>query len=321
MKRKQTPEMEEEEEEEEDEYEGVNPAAVIQGSRRELHELHRHYRLDDTRETRLEPMRLTLPTEHCYPCFSNCIRHACDTMLQIYSLKLNLPAKASTEGGGPVHLYGFMAARDLLDPLRDDPLVIQDIHSDPSIYPSGPKRGIYLQCTVLIEYEMWIKTNGDREEDDLLVIDGVFACSELTFILGPFTNRIKGERPGGASVDVSRALFRGAVEATVDVDIVALAAADGREEDKDLSVCAFVPPTTEEIKLFRGVVEKPGRLGRFVVAVISDSFLLVFFKVPGGLPEHTGKFAFRAVAHGCIDSRREFSFGTIEVKVTWSGLC
>lgn len=267
-------------------------------------------------------MRFSLPTKHCYPCFTNCTRHSCDTMLQIYSLKLNLPAKATQ--GSAIQLYGFMAARDLLDPLRnyifnrsrDDPYIVQDVNSDPFLYLPGPKRGVYLQSPVLVEYDMRIKNYGGREEDDQPLIDGAFTCSELAFVLGPFTYRINGERRG-ASVDISRALFRGAVEATVEARIVELAAGS-----VDLSVCALVPPTTEEIKLFRGTVDGPCRMDRFVVAVISDSFLLLVFKVAGApLPDLDGRFAFRAVAHGCISSRQKFSFGTVEVKVTWSGLC
>ncbi|TVU49195.1 hypothetical protein EJB05_00493, partial [Eragrostis curvula] len=241
-------------------------------------------------------------------------------MLQIYSLKLNLPSKAAPSGGGPVHLYGFMAARDLLDPLRnyifnrtrDDPFIIQDINSDPFIYMSGPKRGVYLQCPALIEYDMWIKT-GQDEKDDRTLIDGAFICSELTYIRGTITNRIEGGFDG-ASVDISRALFRGAVEATVEVQIVELAErGDAGGSGLDLSVSGFVPPIKEEIKLFRGAVDKPCVLNRFVVAVFSDSFLLVFFKVAGAPPDQTGKFAFRAVPHGSISSRQNFSFATVEV--------
>ncbi|CAN6357002.1 unnamed protein product [Urochloa humidicola] len=138
-------------EEEDDNYddEGVIPAEVVEGSkhgdgsifRPDEHPLHRYYHLHDTRETRLEPMRLSDPTNACR-------KHVGCDMVQIFSLKLSkLPRAAAAAGCGPIQLYGFMAVRDALDPLRnylfnrsrDDPFIIQDIHSDPFHIPLWPK--------------------------------------------------------------------------------------------------------------------------------------------------------------------------------------
>ncbi|RLM99898.1 hypothetical protein C2845_PM06G33510 [Panicum miliaceum] len=84
-------------------------------------------------------MRLTLPTAECVPTSTaSCGRHVGGPMLQIFSVKLaKLPRPAAA--AVPVELYGFMAVRDLMDPLRnyvfnrsrDDPLVIPDLRSDP----------------------------------------------------------------------------------------------------------------------------------------------------------------------------------------------
>lgn len=54
-------------------------------------------------------------------------------MLQIFSLKL---AKITVDGGS-VELYGYMAARDVLNPLlnyvvnisRNDPIIIEQVHT------------------------------------------------------------------------------------------------------------------------------------------------------------------------------------------------
>lgn len=90
-------------------------------------------------------------------------------MMQIFSLKLVHYHSATTTA--PIELYGFVAVRDLHQPLRnyvfnrtrEDPLVIHGPRSnadDPSsssppppllIQTAGPKRGIYLEARALIE--------------------------------------------------------------------------------------------------------------------------------------------------------------------------
>ncbi|KAL6847221.1 hypothetical protein ACP4OV_023074 [Aristida adscensionis] len=313
----------------EGEGERVIVAAVVPGSRHgdgfiyssEASLLGRLYHLDDTREfhqptipfariARLKPMRFTDPTPDCLPCFTACTTHLGCDMLQIFSLKLTkLPAAAAAAAAaGPIQLYGFMAVRDLLDPLRnyvfnhsrDEPYIIRDLHSDPFIYLSGPKRGIYLECRVLIEFHMMIKMR-EREEDDLPLIDG-------------------GDR--GAAVDISRALLSVAVEATVDVWITKLgeplANGDG---GLDLSIIGSLPQMKHHIKVFRGIIDKPRAVGRFVVAVNRNSYLFLRVVANGrGPPKQFDWFAFRATGHGCIDDRRELDFATVEVKVTWSSL-
>jgi hypothetical protein len=84
-------------------------------------------------EARIEAMTLSDPKD-CMHCkgkkkfgkhFAN--------MLQIFSLKL---AKIDVDGG-PIELYGYMATRDVLEPLlnyvvnvsRNDPLIIEQVHT------------------------------------------------------------------------------------------------------------------------------------------------------------------------------------------------
>lgn len=91
-----------------------------------------------------------------------CTRHTQHSMLQIFSIKL-----AKVFGvDGSMELYGYIAARDLRDPLlnyivnigRDNPIIVEQ----GSIIEIGPKRGIDLSRAVLVEYDMRIKT-GDRK--------------------------------------------------------------------------------------------------------------------------------------------------------------
>ncbi|RLN30942.1 hypothetical protein C2845_PM05G02250 [Panicum miliaceum] len=288
----------------------------------------------------MQPMRLTLPTAECVPTSTaSCGRHVGGPMLQIFSVTLARLSRtaAATVGSGPVELYGFMAVRDLMDPLRnyvfnrsrDDPLVIPDPRSDPFVHLPGPKRGVNMQARVMFEYDVRIK-GGAEEYKDLPLIDEVAVFSEKTCIDEPAAWRIRGDR--GGAVDVCWARLTGAVEATVDVRIHELAPpppqhhrnGGGGGGGVDLSVSGFVPDITEEIKLFRGVVAKPCALDRILVAVRLDSDLILQFSVPdgdgSGSFHDVGKFAFRSTAHGSVSDCRRFSFGTVEVRVTWSAL-
>ncbi|CAN6343725.1 unnamed protein product [Urochloa humidicola] len=317
----------------------INQIDVVEGSkhcdgsiyRADAHPLHELFHLADTRETRLKPMRLSNPTPSCHPRWTACKQHLGSAMLQIFSLKLTKLPSTSPSHGGPIHLYGFIALRDFLDPLRnyvfnrkrDDPFIIPDPNSNPFIYLSGPKRGVYLQSRVLIEYDVRIKAS-EEEEDDLPLIDGAATVSELAWTQSALTCRITGEL--GAAVDLRRALLRHAVEATVDVRIIKRRLSQPAEEVVELEIigCLAGELVEEEIKLFRGVVQEPCALERFVVAARLGYYLFLHFKVAGAAappPEEWEWFAFRVTAHGCASDRRKFGFATVEVKVTWSSLC
>ncbi|GJN03073.1 hypothetical protein PR202_ga20478 [Eleusine coracana subsp. coracana] len=113
---------------------------------------------------------LTMPT-YCYPDRETCEFHQPHRMMQIYALKL---AKIPT-GVRSVQLYGYIAVRDernsllnyIVNHTRDAPITLQQ---GSFIEMTGPKRGISMCCSVLIEFDMRIKKAG-REEDDLQLID------------------------------------------------------------------------------------------------------------------------------------------------------
>lgn len=92
---------------------------------------------------RLEPMRLSDPTDICHPCWTACRQHG-------------------GGGGGTVQLYGFMAVRDLLDPLRnyvlnrsrDDPIPSPSKTSPRTPSSTSPARGEASTCSA----ECWSST-------------------------------------------------------------------------------------------------------------------------------------------------------------------
>ncbi|GJN13893.1 hypothetical protein PR202_gb00649 [Eleusine coracana subsp. coracana] len=108
-------------------------------------------------------MMLSNPTD-CRPNKRACKVHLECAMMQIFSLKL---ARITAAVDGPIQLYGFLAVRHLLNPLRnyifnrtrDGPFVVgQQIDDSDSYIPMvGPKRGIQMKARVLVEYDMRIK--------------------------------------------------------------------------------------------------------------------------------------------------------------------
>uniref|UniRef100_A0A0E0GV99 DUF6598 domain-containing protein n=1 Tax=Oryza nivara TaxID=4536 RepID=A0A0E0GV99_ORYNI len=246
-----------------------------------------------------EAMMLSNPT-NCRPHMWACNIHEEQFMMQIFSLKLsNITATVD----GPVHLYGYFAVRDHLDPLRnyifnrtrDDPFIMgQDngVDSDNSLIPMpGPKRGIGNQARVLIEFDIKIK-NGETRDDDFQLIDGAIICSEFVLPNRVFTQRIEGDC---GAVDISLALLHSAVEATVQVSISQV-----HGNGFSLSLYSYTSRIPEKIQLFDGFISKPCDLNRFVVAVVVNTPLILIFKIDkrDGSDHVPGCCAFKARTHG-----------------------
>ncbi|XBI20741.1 hypothetical protein VPH35_061971 [Triticum aestivum] len=193
-----------------------------------------------------------------------CGRHAYCAMMQVFSLKL-----ANTSYvGEPIELYGYVAVRDLLNPMRnyvfnrtrDDPFIVGH---DGLIQMSGPKRGIRMQATVVIEFYLKIKTGGE-EGGDLELIDGVAQFSDrCNSHASVITRRLDGDC---GSVDITFALLEQASEAN----------------DSCLNLClvgSYTSPSyvaRGKIQLFDGVIAaETSELSRVVVAVAQDAKLVV----------------------------------------------
>nr|XP_025877709.1 uncharacterized protein LOC112937368 [Oryza sativa Japonica Group] len=213
-------------------------------------------------------------TERCKPNPENCQYHSTCGMMQVFSLKL---AKTTTNSS-PIQLYGYIAARDVVDSMlnfvfnrsRDDPIVVQQ---GSIIEMTGPKRGIGMVADVIFEFDMRIK-NGEKEEDDLQLIDEIIEIDDnvVTMIGTPRTFRLSGDC---GPVDMSMAIFDNAVEATVEVAISEL------HYGFDLSISYVLSELEEnrEFQLFRGAIGESCGLRRFVIAVNLDTLMHLKFKV------------------------------------------
>ncbi|KAJ1285706.1 hypothetical protein BS78_03G297500 [Paspalum vaginatum] len=229
------------------------------------------YCIADRSETQLEAMKLSNSPYCRLHADGTCYWHPPDTMLQIFSLKL---AKIHVHGGS-VELYGYIAMRDRLNPLlnhvinfsRDDPVVVDQ---GSVINMTGPKRGIELVDSILIEYDMRIKT-GKQEKDDLQLIDGVSVIDDW-FTVGRevFKGRIRGEC---GVIDITASRIYGAVEATIEVFISELCSSFS------LFIGCFTSGLHEEIQLFGGIIGESRGLKRSVVAVRMGTSVDLKFKL------------------------------------------
>uniref|UniRef100_A0A0D3FDA1 DUF6598 domain-containing protein n=1 Tax=Oryza barthii TaxID=65489 RepID=A0A0D3FDA1_9ORYZ len=263
-------------------------------------------------EARVEPKRYSMDTG-CIPNPENCLYHLTCQMVQIFSLKL---AK-TTINSGPLQLYGYIAARDLVDDMlnyvfnrsRDDPIIVQE---ESIIEMTGPKRGIALIPDVLFEFDMRIK-NGD-EEDDLQLIDGIIEFQEILLPEKPTTVRITGDY---GDVDMCLANVSNGVEATVEVAI----SEPDHGFDLSISCVHFMMEKSKEFHLFGGTIGESRQLRRFVMAVFLDTVMHLKFKVDqkgSNVVEHC--CSFESKLHGCASHQIKLENASILVKVTWSPL-
>ncbi|CAM0877284.1 unnamed protein product [Alopecurus aequalis] len=270
------------------------------------------YRIAERDESWMEAMMFSDPTD-CRMHNGTCESHTSRHMLQFLSLRL---AKVPAESGS-VELYGYIAVRDNLNPLlnyivnfsRDDPIIVKQ---GSLINMAGPKRGIELVGTILIEYDMKIKV-GEHEKEDPQVIDCVSLLDNIdTWDRSPFTFRIHGDF-GAVNVRVSRLNF--AYEATIEVFISQV------QSSFSMRLGCFTSGLHEEIPLFDGAIGESRGLKRSVVAVASEDQMELKFKVAADscIPVEY-RCCFEAKQHGCATQEINTGFALIAVKVTWSTL-
>ena len=177
---------------------------------------------------------------------------------------------------------------------------------------AGPKRGIELVGTILIEYDMKIKVV-EHGKEDLQVIDGVSLLDNMdTWDRRPFTFRIHGDC-GAIDVRVSRLNF--AYEATIEVVISQV------QSSFSMRLGCFTSGLHDGIPLFDGAVGESRGLNRYVVAVASnDQMELKFTVATDSCIPHENCCSFKAKQHGRATQEINTGFALIAVKVTWSTL-
>ncbi|KQK17934.1 uncharacterized protein LOC100836740 [Brachypodium distachyon] len=196
-----------------------------------------------------------------------------DLMLQVFSLRI------SNSASYPVSVYGIIAVRDDLEPLRnylynrpcrDDAVTIdQDSFTLPLC---SPCRGMYLLDDALLEVDLWVKEDGDGSADKQILS----AYAEIDNCPS-FDEMLDGQiRSGLFSLDIGFILFTYCVEAVIQV----FAKVDVPHH---VRFAAFSSGFDHEILLFDDEFSGNKKLFQHVVAVKAHKKLDVSLKLEESL--------------------------------------
>ncbi|CAL5092841.1 unnamed protein product [Urochloa decumbens] len=243
---------------------------------------------------------------------------------KIAGYELNRPGRAK--------IFGFVAARDTIKPLRNY-VYRRDIDNCEAVSVKrktgvarlsliSPTRVIEMSSRALIEFELHAPNEDGTKGDDAPIIEG---CTQLynMFASKSFVEhrRMYGER---CALDIKYMVLMNAVEARVEVKVLHLGAIDG---GVNMRLLAKTSGFSEVIRLFRGAAPKPGFMMSFAIAVERRSgFDLYIEGFPGDDPA-TGqkpvtyscwKCGFASSYHRMDEEVAELGeFASVSVKVTW----
>ncbi|CAM0148715.1 unnamed protein product [Urochloa decumbens] len=225
-----------------------------------FHLWHREFRMTNTNPTSLGSKRFTEPRGYEY---------VSSDLLQFFSMRF----AGDFSHGEKMSIYGFVAVRDKIDCLRNYIFYRSSDHAQ-EITPDArdlllipPARGISGTYRIIVEYCLKVKSNGsDAYEEDGMLMDGCFEFKQSGMAPKVQMHKVRLFGPLGP-LDTRFALFRFAVEATIDVR-VKRAIAGYSLSMVTACTCGFL----EEIVLYSASADdrmKDGRLSSSVVAVAS----------------------------------------------------
>lgn len=226
---------------------------------------------------------------------------------------------------GRVKMYGFIAAREPENPLRNYVYCreIENCESVPvkqktgvaRLSPTGPARVISMISHSLIEFEIHARNEDETNADDDLIIEG---CTEIDnfFESKSFIDhrRFYGER---CALDIKYIVMINAVEALVEVTVLHLDTII--PGGVNMKLFAKTSGFNDIIPLFQGVAPEPGGMMRFAVGVERHNRLDLYIEGSRSddatLCWHCG---FYSGYHGTNKEVADLGvFASFSVKVTW----
>ncbi|CAL4898463.1 unnamed protein product [Urochloa decumbens] len=235
---------------------------------------------------------------------------------------------------GPARIFGFVAARDRVQPLRNyvykreirncEAVSVKQNTGMARLSLRSPIRVISMVSHALIEFELCVQTE-DRPDDEPKGDCLIEGCTEFTNFLAS-KSYIEHRRLYGynCALDVKLAVLINAVEARIDVKVLRLGAiANGI----NLKVYAKTSGFREVIRLFEGAAPKPGDVMCFVVAVETYNYLDLYIEgSPGDSAVLEQKEQARSLwkcsfgsGYHCSDEQvaELGNFGEVLVNVNW----
>ncbi|CAN6343465.1 unnamed protein product [Urochloa humidicola] len=266
-------------------------------------------------------------------CSTKCL---CAPMSLLQFIDINIAGYHHTRPG-PARIFGFVAARDTVEPLRNyvykreisnyEAVSVKQNTGMARLSLRSPTRVISMVASrALMEFELYVRTE-DRPDDEPKGDCLIEGCTEFTS-LHASQSYIEHRRLYGhnCALDVKFAVLINAVEARIDVEVLRLGAiASG----VNLKVYAKTSGFREVIRLFEGAAPKPGDdVMCFVVAVETHNYLDLYIEgSPGDNPvvgqkeqalRSRWKCSFGSGYH-CMDEQvaELGDFGEVSVKVNW----
>ncbi|CAD6267326.1 unnamed protein product [Miscanthus lutarioriparius] len=233
---------------------------------------------------------------------------------------------------GRAKIFGFVAARDTVKPLRNyiyrraidncEAVPVKRKTGTARLSLKSPTRVISMSTRALVEFELHAQSEEEANGDDGPNIEG---CTELynMFESKSFIRHksLYGER---CALDIKYLVLMNAVEARVEVTVLRSAAID---DVVNMKLLAKTSGFSEVIRLFRGVAPKLGFMTSFVIAVERHSDFDLYIKgYPRDHPNVDQKLvpcsrwqcSFASGYHGADDEVAELGdFGAVSIKVTW----
>uniref|UniRef100_K3ZCU8 DUF6598 domain-containing protein n=2 Tax=Setaria italica TaxID=4555 RepID=K3ZCU8_SETIT len=304
------------------ELRGPSPIRLYPAFKYAKHVFGSDYNLGDKSEISISDIKECSTQCHCLPMF----------LLQFIDIKI---AGYCNTWPGPAKIFGFVAARDTIEPLRNyvyrrEVNNCEDVPGMARLSLSSPARVILMVSRALIEFELRVRTEGRPDEDEPKGDCLIEGCTEFTNMLASDSfiehQRLYGDN---CALDVKFAVLINAVEARIDVEVLRLGAiASGI----NLNVYAKTSGFSEVIRLFQDAAPKPGVVMNFVVAVETHSYLDLYIEGspgPGVNPvlgrkekkpvSHSWwKCSFGSAYHGMDKEVAELGeFAVVSVNVNW----
>ncbi|XP_044947423.1 uncharacterized protein LOC123396594 isoform X3 [Hordeum vulgare subsp. vulgare] len=234
---------------------------------------------------------------------------------------------------GCAKIFGFFAARDRVEPLRNyvyrreienhEAVTVKPKMGMARLSLTSPARGIGIRSRVLFEFKLCICTEDPPEDGPKgdLLIEGCTEISTMYTTKSSIQNRrLYGDK---CSLDVKFAALVNAVQAFVDVEIL-------RAPDCGLNLNLYAKTSgyNDVICLYQGVAEAGCKISSVVAVVIRSCVYLRIEGTPKDdglsqklLPCGAWEDSFDTCYHGIVDKVVNLDeFTTILVKITWRTL-
>ncbi|KAF8776694.1 hypothetical protein HU200_003422 [Digitaria exilis] len=262
-----------------------------------------------------------------WDCSNKCRCHPMD-LIQFIDVKI---AGYQHTHPGRAKIFGFVAARDMIKPLRNyvynrgldncEAVSVKKKDGVACLSLASPARVISMSSRALIEFELHALSEEKTNNDDDVIIEG---CTEL-YDMHATKSFIRNQRLYGqrCALDIKYLVLINAVEARVDINVIRVPV-----HGINLKLLAKTSGFSNVIRLFQGTVLEVGISASFAVAVGRRNFLDLCIEgsqrdddspVQKTQQYECWQCSFGSRYHGVEDLVAELGdFAAVSVKISWT---